>query len=68
MDSRSRPTIQRGSKGWSERTEFTYPLHRFVTSNLELYFFAQRVDGYAESLLDFRDKKHATRCGFSWVR
>lgn len=59
---------QHGTKGFSVRTEFTYPLHRFITSNLELYFFAQRFDGYAESLLDFRDKKHATRLGFSLVR
>jgi phospholipase A1 len=59
---------QHGTKGWSVRTEFTYPLHRFLTSNIELYLFAQRFDGYAESLLDFRKKKHATRLGFSLVR
>ena len=59
---------QQGTKGWSVRTEFNYPLHRLFTKNLELYFFAQRFDGYAESLIDFRDKKHATRFGFSLVR
>ena len=59
---------QHGSKGYSVRTEFNYPLHRFLTPNLELYFFAQRFDGYAESLLDFREKKHATRIGIALIR
>ncbi|MCH7869543.1 MAG: hypothetical protein IH881_17755 [Myxococcales bacterium] len=28
----------------------------------------QRFDGYAESLIDFRELRHATRIGFSMIR
>jgi phospholipase A1 len=59
---------QQGSEGWSVSTDFTYPLHQFFDSNLELYLFAQRFDGYAESLLEYKEKKHATRIGFSLIR
>ena len=56
------------AKGWSVRTDFTYPLLKLLSSNIELYFMVQRFDGYAESLIDFREKRHATRIGFSLIR
>jgi outer membrane phospholipase A len=57
-----------GSKGWSVRTEFTYPMHHFLRGNLNVYFFAQRFDGYADNLLDYTEKTHATRFGIALAR
>lgn len=57
-----------GTRGWSVRNDFTYPLHRLFNENIELYFMVQRFDGYAESLIDFRRKTHVTRIGVSLIR
>lgn len=57
-----------GSEGWSVQTNFTYPLHRLFNENLELYFLVQRFDGYAESLINFREKTHSTRIGLALIR
>jgi outer membrane phospholipase A len=59
---------KQGTEGFSVQTDFTYPLDQFLTSNIELYFFAQRFEGFAESLIDYKKNKHATRFGFSLVR
>lgn len=59
---------QHGLKGWSVLTDFNYPLPKLLRSNIELYFMVQRFDGYAESLIDFREQRHATRIGFAMIR
>ncbi len=59
---------QHGLKGWSVLTDLNYPLPKFLRSNIELYFMIQRFDGYAESLIDFREQRHATRIGFAMIR
>ena len=59
---------QHGIKGWSVLTDFNYPLPKLLMSNIALYFMVQRFDGYAESLIDFREKRHVTRIGFSIIR
>lgn len=57
-----------GTKGWSVSTDFTYPLNRLFNENFEIYFMAQRFDGYSESLIDFKKKTHATRIGIALIR
>ncbi len=55
-------------KGASIELDLTYPLHRFIFKNLDLYFQAQYVNALAESLLNFRDRTEALRLGFAIVR
>ena len=55
-------------KGASIELDLTYPLHRFIFKNLDLYFQVQYVNALAESLLHFRDRNEALRLGFAIVR
>jgi phospholipase A1 len=55
-------------EGGSMEFDLTYPLHRFIFKNLNLYFQAQYVNALAESLLNFRDRTEALRLGFAIVR
>ena len=55
-------------EGASIEIDLTYPLHRFIFKNLDLYFQVQYVNALAESLLNFRDRTEAVRLGFAIVR
>jgi len=55
-------------EGASIELDLTYPLHRFIFKNLDLYFQVQYVNALAESLLHFRDRNEAVRLGFAIVR
>jgi len=55
-------------EGASVQVDFTYPLHRFVFRNIDLYFQAQYVNRLAESPIDFRERTEAFRLGFGIVR
>lgn len=55
-------------EGGSIELDLTYPLHRFIFKNLNLYFQAQYVNALAESLLNYRDRTEALRLGFAIVR
>ena len=55
-------------EGGSMELDLTYPLHRFIFKNLDLYFQVQYVNALAESLLDYRDRTEAVRLGFAIVR
>jgi len=55
-------------EGGSIELDLTYPLHRFIFKNLDLYFHAQYVSALAESLLNYRDRTEAFRLGFAIVR
>lgn len=55
-------------EGASIRLDLTYPLHRFLFNALDIYLHAQYTDALAESLIDYRDRTHAFRLGFSIVR
>ncbi len=55
-------------EGGSMELDLTYPLHRFIFKNLNLYFQAQYVNALADSLLNFRDRTEAVRLGFAIVR
>jgi hypothetical protein len=67
-EARGGSSLDHGKEGWSVRTEFNYPLNRLFNKNVEIYFMVQRVDGYAESLIDFRKKTHVTRIGIALIR
>jgi len=55
-------------EGGSMELDLTYPLHRFIFKNLDLYFQVQYVNALSESLLNFRDRTEALRLGFAIVR
>lgn len=55
-------------EGSSIELDLTYPLHRYIFKNLDLYFHAQYVSALAESLLNYEDRTEAFRLGFSIVR
>ncbi|MCB2147317.1 MAG: phospholipase A [Deltaproteobacteria bacterium] len=54
-------------EGASVQLDLTYPLHRFFNA-LDIYIHAQYANTLAESLIDYRDRTHAVRLGFSIVR
>jgi outer membrane phospholipase A len=55
-------------EGGSMELDLTYPLHRFIFKNLDLYFQVQYVSALAESLLNYEDRTEAFRLGFAIVR
>ena len=55
-------------EGGSMELDLTYPLHRFIFKNLDLYFQVQYVNALAESLLNYKDRTEALRLGFAIVR
>ncbi len=55
-------------QGTSVRVDLTYPIHGFISNNVNLYLQAQYANMLAESLLDYRSRTHAVRFGFSIVR
>ena len=55
-------------KGASIQLDLTYPLHRFLFGNIDLYLQAQYVNSLAESLLNYKERNEAFRLGFAIVR
>ena len=55
-------------EGASVQLDLTYPLHRFLFNNLDVYLQAQYFNGYAESLLHYRERSDAFRLGLAIVR
>jgi outer membrane phospholipase A len=56
------------SAGASLQLDLTYPIHRFLFGNIDLYLHAQYVNALAESMLHYRERTEAVRLGFSIVR
>jgi phospholipase A1 len=55
-------------EGASLQLDLTYPLHRFLFNTLDIYLHAQYANALAESLIDYQDRIHVFRLGFSVVR
>ena len=55
-------------EGASLQLDLTYPLHRFFFKTLDIYLHAQYSNALAENLIDYQDRSHAFRLGFSVVR
>jgi outer membrane phospholipase A len=56
------------SQGLSAQVDLTLPLHKIVSSHLDLYLQVQYVNSLAESLLDYTRRTRALRIGFAIVR
>lgn len=55
-------------EGASVQLDATYPLHRLLPVDIDVYLQAQYVNALAESLLDYRQRTRAVRIGISIVR
>jgi len=55
-------------EGGSMELNLTYPLHKILFSNLDLYFQIQYVNALAESMIDFTERTQAVRIGVAIVR
>lgn len=55
-------------EGASIQLDITYPLHRFLFNTLDIYLHAQYANVLAESLIEYQERTHAFRLGFSVVR
>ena len=55
-------------EGGSVQLDLTYPLHRSIFKNIDLYLQVQYVNALAESLIDYRERNEALRFGFAIVR
>ncbi|KIH78078.1 Outer membrane phospholipase A [Geoalkalibacter ferrihydriticus] len=56
------------SQGASVQVDATYPLHRLVSGNLDLFFHVQYVNALAENLLDYQSRTESLRLGLALVR
>jgi outer membrane phospholipase A len=56
------------SQGGSAQLDLTYPLHRFLFNALDFYLHIQYANALAESLIDYTERTHALRLGFSIIR
>lgn len=64
----ARTNLRFAKEGTSVQTDLTYPIHRLLGDNLDLYFQVQYSNALAESLINYRDRVEALRIGFSLVR
>jgi outer membrane phospholipase A len=55
-------------QGASMQLDATYPLHRLLPVDIDVYLQAQYVNALAESLLNYRERNRAVRIGISIVR
>ncbi len=55
-------------QGASGQFDLTYPLHKLLAGNLDLYLHVEYVNCLAESLLHYTDRTKALRIGFAVVR
>ena len=62
------PSFRWADEGASIQLDLTYPLHRFLFNTLDIYLHVQYANALAESLIDYKDRTHAFRLGFSVVR
>ena len=56
------------AEGESLLLDVTYPLHRMLPVDVDVYLQAQYVNALAESLLNYRERTRAVRLGVSIVR
>ncbi|MBS3756437.1 MAG: phospholipase A [Desulfobacterales bacterium] len=56
------------AEGGSLQIDATYPLHRLLPIDIDVYLHAQYANGLAESLLNYWDRTRAVRLGISMVR
>ncbi len=59
--------------GWAKegatvQMDLTYPMTRLSSKSLNFYLHAQYFNGYAETLLHYKERQNAFRLGFSIVR
>ena len=64
----ARTNLRFAKEGTSVQTDLTYPIHRLLGDNLDLYFQVQYSNALAESLINYRERVEALRIGFSLVR
>ena len=50
------------------QVDLSYPLRPLVVVGGDIYFHVQYVNGFAESLLDYREHRQTLRAGVSFVR
>ncbi len=56
------------NEGPSIILDLTHPLHPFLFNAVDFYLHIQYANALAENLLDYRERSHAFRIGFSMVR
>ena len=56
-----------GSKG-AVQFDITYPLRPLIGGGVDTYFHVQYFNGFAETLLDYREHHQTIRAGISFVR
>jgi len=61
-------TLRWAKEGPSTQWDLTYPMHKWLSGNLDLYLQVQYVDSLAESLLHYQERTRALRLGFALVR
>jgi outer membrane phospholipase A len=61
-------TFRWAREGASVQADLTYPIHRVLFGNLDLYLQLQYVNALAESLLNYSERTQALRLGVSIVR
>jgi len=61
-------TFRWAQEGASVQVDLTYPIHRFLFDTLGLYLHVQYTNALAESLINYDQRTHALRLGFSIVR
>jgi outer membrane phospholipase A len=61
-------SLRWAAEGPSVQLDLTYPLHRFLFNTLDSYIHAQYTNALAENLLEYQERSHAFRIGFSMVR
>lgn len=60
--------FRQGSAGGTIQVDFSYPLHRLFADNVDFYFYAQYVNGYAETLKNYSEKDDVIRLGIAITR
>ncbi len=55
-------------KGTSFQADLTYPIHRLLKNNLDLYLQIQYTNSLAESMLHYTERTEAVRIGIALVR
>jgi outer membrane phospholipase A len=63
-----RTYLRFAEKGPSFEVDLTYPIHRLLGDNLDIYFQIQYSNALAESLINYQDRVEAIRIGFALVR
>jgi len=64
LESHFRPARE----GNSVQVDLTYPIGRYLSDSLNIYFHAQYANALAESLLHYKERTEAVRFGISIIR